>query len=120
MNAYEIAEEWQKKYGEGTLQERIEWHKNFGLVYITPTLFFIANEVYYDYEEKFLYMNVTNTNSWFIELATNTDHNMSFKEKMKKMMQILPSKKDFVLWYRRESYLLHCYKWDNVARKVGF
>ena len=61
MNAYELAQEWQNKYGEDSLEERIEWHKKFGLVYVTPKLFILASELTYDPITKDLDMHNTFT-----------------------------------------------------------
>jgi hypothetical protein len=115
MNAYEIAEEWQKKYGEGTLQERIEWNQKFGLVFITPKIFILANEVYYNIEEEDLDMTSANPNAWFIELAASSNPMTPIKE----IMRALPSKQEFVIWVKRNVNKLHAYKWDKLARKVG-
>ena len=115
MNAYEIAEEWQKKYGDETLQERIEWHQKFGLVFITPKIFILANELTYDPITKDLYMHNTFPNAWFIELAANASNESVFKN----IVRILPNKQEWTLWFRRGSDKLHAYKWDEFTRKAG-
>jgi hypothetical protein len=115
MNAYEIAEEWQKKYGDETLQERIEWHQKFGLVFITPKIFILASEFNYDPITKNLHMQTANNNAWFIELAANATGESLFEH----IKRILPNKQDWVLWYRRGADNLHAYNWDEFARKAG-
>jgi hypothetical protein len=115
MNAYELAQEWQNKYGEDTLEERIEWHKKFGLVYVTPKLFILASELTYDPITKDLYMHNTFTNAWFIELAINASDESLFEH----VKRVLPNKAEWVVWYRNSVEKVHAYKWDEFARKAG-
>lgn len=115
MNAYELAEVWQNKHGEDTLEERIEWHKKFGLVYITPKLFILASELTYDPITKDLDMQNTFTNAWFIELAINASNESLFEH----VKRVLPNKTEWVVWYRNAIEKVHAYKWDEFARKAG-
>lgn len=115
MNAYELAEVWQNKHGEDTLEERIEWHKKFGLVFITKKLFILATEVYYNSKEEDLDMLPLHPNAWFIELATSSDKMTPIKE----IMRVLPIKREWVIWCKNGVSKLHSYNWDKLARKVG-
>jgi hypothetical protein len=115
MTAYEIANKWQLQYGDESLQERIDWHKEFGLVFITPKIFILASELNYNPLTKYLDMQTSNTNAWFIELAANATGESLFEH----IKRILPNKKEWVLWLRRGSSKLHAYKWDEFARKAG-
>lgn len=115
MTAYEIAEEWQTNYTNTPLEERIEWHKKNGLVFITPKIFVIASEVYFDKEQEDIDMETTSPNAWFIELATSSDKMTPIRE----IMRVLPTKREWVLWCRDGINKLHSYNWDKLARKVG-
>ena len=115
MTAYEIAEEWQTNYTNTPLEERIEWHKKNGLVFITPKLFVIASEVYFDKEQEDIDMETTSQNAWLIELATRSDKMTPIRE----IMRVLPTKREWVLWCRDGINKLHSYNWDKLARKVG-
>lgn len=115
MTAYDIADEWQRRHSYIPLEERIEWHKRNGLIFITKKLFIIACESYYNQNEEDLEMNATNPNAWFIELAASSDRTIPLRE----IMAVLPNKQDFVLWCRRGINRLHTYNWDKLARKVG-
>ena len=115
MTAYEIANKWQLQYGEEPLQERIDWHKDFGLVFITKKLFILATEVYYNTKEEDLDMFTLHPNAWFIELAASSDKMTPIRE----IMRVLPTKREWVLWCRDGINKLHSYNWDKLARKVG-
>jgi hypothetical protein len=115
MTAYDLANKWQLQYGEEPLQERIDWHKDFGLVFITKKLFILASELNYDPETKDIDMQTSNTNAWFIELAANATSESVFKH----IVRILPNKQEWTLWFRRGSDKLHAYKWDEFTRKAG-
>jgi len=115
MTAYEIAEQWQKDYTTTPLQERIDWHTKNGLIFITPQLFVIAFETYFDKEQEDIDMETTSPNAWFIELAASSDRTMPIRN----IMQVLTKKNDWVLWCRRGINSLHSYNWDKLARKVG-
>jgi hypothetical protein len=108
MTAYEIASSWQLKFSNHKLEDRINWHQNNGLVFITPGLLVLANEA--RYTEGDLELGAA-PNAWFIELAVRVGGKMRLLD----IFNVLPVERDWVTWCRRGSDKLHAHRWGALS-----
>ena len=107
MTAYELANDWQSRFSDHKLEERIGWHRDNGLVFITRDLLVLANEARYTDGDLEL---VAPPNAWFIELAVS-----SRKMRLLDILNVLPVEREWVTWCRRGGDKLHAHSWAVLS-----
>ena len=117
MLAWEIARQWQQDNCMTPFEEILGWHLSCGLVHSTRSVFLLAHEVNWDPLAKEIVQDGP-PNAWFVQLAAATQSNP-----VKEFMRVATHSHPYALWCRQapgRRHDIHSYKWDHLARKVGF
>ena len=114
MTAWQIAKQWQDKNSSKDFYTAVCLHMATGLVFVTPQIFLLAREVFWNNDSKTISSDEDTPNAWFVELGASSGHKYAIKE----FMRVAPRPHKWAVWCRRGESRARAFDWSQLAKKV--
>jgi hypothetical protein len=125
MIAWDQALTWWQDHSTVPFEERLGWHLCSGLVYCTQEAFMMASEVTWNPASREIIQTSGfglqhSHNAWFVELAVlRPTQGYSKQNPLSLLLQVAPSPREWILFRRNNGFIIHAWRWDHFARRVG-
>lgn len=83
-------------------------------MHMTPDVFLLAHEVYWDNDAKQIKHEESQPNAWFVELAASRMSSGAVRE----FMRVATHSHKWCLWRRDNEPRVRCFDWEKLGKKV--